>query len=399
MRLNLSKENNQTFRQLINMKKGIRPYLTYGLLLVIILLILYPKIKPLFVSTNTAPGGGGPGMQGFQQRALIVHGLVIAPELMVDLRNSTGTLLPDEEVDLAFEASGKIVSINFNEGKEVKKGDLLAKVNDRHLQAQLLRLQAQQSLAEEREYRQRTLLSRDAISQESYDQIVTELQTLDADIQLVQARIAETELRAPFDGIIGLRYVSEGSFANPNTRIARLIKISPLKIEFSIPERYSGEVTTGYPIVFSVDGIQEKFHAVVYAVDPMVDIRTRTILARALYPNRDNELKPGRFANITMQLSETPDAIAIPTEALIPEMDGDRVFVYRSGKASSVNVLTGLRTESHIQIISGLDFGDTLLTTGVLQLRHGLNVELDTVVTRHHETLQSRSVGDPDSSG
>ena len=363
------------------MKKGIRPYLTYGLLLVIIILVLYPKIKPLFVSTNTS--SAGPGMQGFQQRALIVHGLVIAPELMVDMRNSTGTLLPDEEVDLAFEASGKIVSINFNEGKNVKKGDLLAKVNDRHLQAQLLRLQAQQSLAEEREYRQRTLLSRDAISQESYDQIVTELQTLDADIQLVQARIAETELRAPFDGIIGMRYVSEGSFSNPNTRIARLIKISPLKIEFSIPERYSGEVTPGYPIVFSVDGIQEEFHAKVYAVDPMVDIRTRTILARALYANLDNELKPGRYAKISLQLLETPDAIAIPTEALIPEMDGDRVFVYRSGKASSVNVITGLRTESHIQIISGLSFGDTLLTTGVLQLRHGLNVELDTVVTRN----------------
>jgi membrane fusion protein, multidrug efflux system len=363
------------------MKKGIRPYITYGLILVIILLILYPKIKPLFVSNNSSDAGGGPGMQGFQQRALSVHGLIIAPDHMVDLRNSTGTLLPDEEVDLSFEASGKIVNINFDEGKEVKKGDLLAKVNDRHLQAQLLRLKAQRRLAEEREYRQRTLLSRDAISQESYDQVVTELETLDADILLVEARIAETELRAPFDGIIGLRYVSEGSFSNPNTRVARLIKISPLKIEFSIPERYSGEVSAGFPIVFTVDGIQEKFHAKVYAVDPMVDVRTRTILARALYPNHDNELKPGRFANISIQLSETPDAIAIPTEALIPEMDGDRVFVYRSGKASSVNVRTGLRTESLIQITSGLNFGDTLLTTGVLQLRHGLNVVLDTVVS------------------
>ena len=319
-------------------------------------------------------------MTGFQQRALNVHGLLISPEPMVEQINSSGTLLPDEEVELSFEASGKIISINFNEGTQVQKGDLLAKVNDRHLQAQLLRLKAQRKLAEEREFRQRTLLSRDAISQESYDQIVTELQTLEADIMLVEARIAETELRAPFDGIIGLRYVSEGSFTNPNTKIARLIKIKPLKIEFSVPERYSGEVGPGFPIVFTIDGRPERFSANVYAIDPKVDIRTRTIVARALYPNRNEELKPGRFAAITMQLSETPDAIAVPTEAIIPEMDGDRVFIYQNGRASSVNVRTGLRTQSHIQITDGLAFGDTLLITGVMQLRHGLPVVLDTLI-------------------
>ncbi len=362
------------------MKKGLRPYITYVLLAVIIGLMLYPKIKPLFTSSGASTAGPGSGMQGFQSRALNVHGLIITPERMVELINSTGSLLPDEEVDLSFETSGKIISINFAEGSHVKKGELLAKINDRHLQAQLLRFQAQKRLAEEREYRQRTLLSRDAISQESYDQIVTELQTLDADIMLVEARIAETELRAPFDGMIGLRYVSEGSFANPNSKIAKLINISPLKVEFSFSERYSGEVAPGFPVVFVVDGQQNVFHAKVYAVNPMVDVRTRTIVARALYPNRNNELKPGRYATVTLQLSETPDAIAIPTEALIPEMDGDRVFVYRSGKASSVMVNTGLRTESQIQIIQGLSVGDTLLTTGVMQLRHGLNVLLDTIV-------------------
>jgi membrane fusion protein, multidrug efflux system len=349
------------------------------LISVLVGVIAYPKIRPLFSGSGSSPGGGMPA-QGFQQRALHVHGLLIGPERMVDLINSSGTLLPDEEVELSFETSGKIVNINFQEGSQVNKGDLLAKVNDRHLQAQLLRLKAQLRLAEDREYRQRTLLSRDAISQESYDQVVTELQTLDADIQLVEARIAETELRAPFDGIIGLRYLSEGSYANPNSRIARLIKISPLKIEFFIPERYSGEVAPGFPIEFTVDGRNEKFYAEVYAVDPKVDIRTRTIIARALYPNTNEELKPGRFAAITLQLSETPDAIAIPSQALIQEMDGDRVFIYRGGRAESKIVRTGLRTESHIQIVEGLTFGDTLLTTGVMQLRHGMPVLLDTIV-------------------
>ncbi len=362
------------------MKKNARSYIIYILLLLVLGLILYPRIKPMFSKSESPAGPGGGPMQGMQQRALNVNALIISPERMVELINSSGTLLPDEEVDLSFETSGKIVGIYFREGSEVSKGDLLAKVNDRHLQAQLLRLKAQKRLAEDREFRQRTLLSRDAISQESYDQIVTELQTLEADIMLVEARIAETELRAPFDGVIGLRYLSEGSYANPNTRIARLVKLKPLKIEFFIPERYSGEVAPGFPIHFTVNGILEPFYASVYAVDPKVDVRTRTIIARAIYENRDGLLKPGRFTAITLQLSETPDAIAIPTEALIPEMDGDRVFVYRNGRASSVNVRTGLRTATQIQILSGLSFGDTLLTSGVLQLRHGLPVTLDEIV-------------------
>lgn len=356
------------------MNPKLRPY-TYGLLILVgLAIVFYPKIKPLFQPAQNVPAGMGGGPQ---QRALNVNALVMQPQRLVELINSSGTLLPDEQVDLAFETSGKIVAINFQEGGRVSKGQLLAKINDRHLQAQLQKLKAQRKLAEEREFRQRSLLSRDAISQESYDQAVTEVQTLGADIMLIEARIAETELRAPFDGVIGLRYVSEGSFVNANTNIARLIKVNPLKIEFSIPERYSGEVRSGFPIRFTLDGIAEQLQASVYAVDPKVDVRTRTIVVRALYSNPSDRIKPGRFVAITMELSETNDALAIPTEALIPEMDGDRVFVYRSGKAASVDVQTGLRTADKIQIVSGLQPGDTLITTGILQLRQGMPVVID----------------------
>ena len=248
--------------------------------------------------------------------------------------NSTGTLRPDEEVDLAFETSGKIVSIKFTEGTRVKKGDLLAKINDRPLQAQLEKLLAQKKLTEAKEFRERSLLEKDAISQESYDQIVTELQTIEADINLIKARISETELRAPFDGIIGLRYLSEGSYATSSTKIAKLIKISPLKIEFSIPEKYASEIRIGYPVTFTVDGINKIFKASVYAVDPKIDIETRTIVLRALYPNKNEELKSGRYASITLVMSQIENAVSIPTEALIPEMEGEKVFIYKSGKAS-----------------------------------------------------------------
>ncbi len=358
------------------MNKKIRPYLTALLVIVIAGIVFYPKLRPLFSGSQDDPGvleRGGP-------QALNVDALIINQQRMVELINSSGTLMPDEEVDLSFETSGKIVNLNFEEGSRVAEGQLLAKINDLPLQAQLLKLQAQKKLAEEREYRQRSLLSRDAISQESYDLAATELQSIEADIKLVQARIAETELRAPFDGIIGLRHVSEGAFVNVNTQIARLIKSNPLKIEFAIPERYSGEIQPGFPLRFFIDGVSDTLVARVYAVEPMVDIRTRNIVVRARYYDPHERIKPGRFVSVQLELSEINNAIAIPTEALIPEMEGDRVFVYRSGVAESVDVNTGLRTEDLIQITDGLYPGDTLVTTGILQVRQGMPLTLDNIL-------------------
>jgi len=350
------------------------------MLLVLAVIIFYPKLKPVFSSGGD--DGPQPGMRAMRgSQPLFASGYVLVPTKMNELIYSTGSLLPDEEVDLAFETSGKVVGLFFEEGRKVKKGELMAKLNDRPLQAQLLKLQAQQKLVQEREFRQRQLLDRDAISRESYDQVVTELQSIEADIMLIEARIAETELHAPFDGIVGLRMISEGAFATTQTKIVRLVKTRPLKIEFSIPERYAGEVVPGFPISFVVDGFPEPFSANVYAIDPKVDINTRTIVVRALYPNTNEELKPGRFASIRARLSEIENAVSIPTEALIAEMAGEKVFIYKNGKAKEVKVETGLRTEAHIQIREGLNFGDTLLTTAILQLREDLPVQLDTLVT------------------
>jgi membrane fusion protein, multidrug efflux system len=358
------------------MRKNLRPFYWTAVILIVVGIILYPKIKHALPGTKAENGPvGAPA----GPRALNVDAYVVKPEKLVEQINSSGTLLPDEQVDLSFETSGKIISIYFDEGAQVRKGQLLAKINDRHLQAQLLKLQAQKKLAEEREFRQRSLLSRDAISQESYDQIVTELQTIGADIMLIEARIAETEMKAPFDGVIGLRNISEGAYVNANTPVARLIKINPLKIEFAIPERYSGVVVAGIPLRFFVDGASQPYRAVVYAVEPKVDIRTRNIIVRARYANTTENIKPGRFVSIQLDLTEINDAMVIPTEALIPEMDGDRVFVFKNGRAASVQVITGLRTEKQIQITEGLVHGDTLVTTGILQMRQGMPISIDNI--------------------
>ncbi len=310
---------------------------------------------------------------------LNVNGIVIRPQALTDGITTVGNLLPDEEVDLSFETSGKIVAINFQEGAAVRKGELLAKVNDRPLQAQLKRYEAQLKLAEDRVYRQSALLERDAVSQEAYEQARTELATLNADIDIVRSNIALTELRAPFDGIIGLRNVSEGAYASPSVVVAKLTKISPLKIDFFVPERYASQIHPGTRLSFTIEGRQECFEATVYATETQVDVTTRTLAVRARYPNARGRLLPGRFATVEIRMHEIPDAIAVPTEAIVPEMGVDKVFLYRDGKAHAVDVTTGLRTESQIQIINGLSVGDTLITSGTLQLREGLPVQLDRI--------------------
>ena len=266
------------------------------------------------------------------------------------------------------------MAINFQEGTVVRKGELLAKVNDLPLVAQLSRYEAQLKLAEDRVYRQSALLKKDAVSQEAYEQARTELAMLNA-IDIVKSNIALTELRAPFDGVIGLRNVSEGAYASPSVVVAKLTKISPLKIDFFVPERYANQIKHGTRLSFTIEGRQERFEAAVYATESKVDIATRTLAVRAKYPNTQGKLLPGRFATVQIRMHEIPDAIAIPTEALVPEMGVDKVFLYKGGKAHAAEVKTGLRTDSSIQIIDGLNVGDTLITSGTLQLREGLPVK------------------------
>ena len=307
------------------------------------------------------------------RQVLNVNAKIIKPQSLTDEFTTTGVLLPVEEVDLSFETSGKIVEINFEEGTSVKKGQLLAKVNDRQLQAQLQRLVSQLKLAEDRVFRQDALLKRDAVSKEAYEQVKTDLATLNADIEIIKANIELTELRAPFDGIIGLRQVSIGTYASPTTKIA------PQKVEFSVPERYAKQIKKGTNLNFSVEGNLDAFGAQVYAVESAIDPNLHQFTARALYPNVKHILLPGRYASVLLKKDEIENAIAIPTEAIVPEMGKDKVYLYKSGKAEPVDIITGIRTASEVQVIRGLHMGDTIIISGTLQLRTGLAVTLDKI--------------------
>ena len=312
------------------------------------------------------------------KKALNINAVIVRPQVLTDEIPIIGSLIPDEEVNLSFETSGKITEINFEEGTAVKKGQLLAKVNDRPLQAQLQRLVAQLKLAEDRVFRQDALLKRDAVSQEAYEQVKTELATLNADIESVEAQIAQTELRAPFDGVIGLRQVSVGAYASPTTIVAKLTKISPLKLEFSVSESYARDIKVGTNLTFNLEGSLEDYHAQVYARESSLDINTHTLTVRALYPNPTG-IMPGRYASITLKKQEFKDALAIPSQAIVPEMGKDKVFLYRLGKAEPTEIVTGIRTEALVQVVKGLAEGDTVIISGTQQLRTGMAVTIDRI--------------------
>ncbi|MDH6313234.1 membrane fusion protein (multidrug efflux system) [Parabacteroides sp. PFB2-10] len=361
------------------MSKSAKWILLGVIVLFIIGIILFPKLKnKLSASQQEAPPVTATVSP--RNQVLNINAEVLTHQTLTDKTTVLGSTIPDEEVNLSFESSGKIVAIYFTEGTHAKEGDLLAKINDKPLQAQLRKLEAQVPLARDRVYRQHTLLERDAVSQEAYEQVTTEYEKLMADIDLVKANIAQTELRAPFDGIIGLRSVSEGAYVTPSTMIAKLTKIMPLKIEFSVNEKYDTEIRKGTDIKFSIMNSEDRYmdyQAKVYAVESKITQDTRSLIARAIYPNPNEHITPGRFVSIEVTKEAIENALAIPSEAVIPEMGKNIVYRYKGGVAQAAEILIGLRTEERVQVLEGLSVGDTLITTGVMQLRSGMKVTID----------------------
>jgi len=339
-----------------------------SVILLLLIIVLFPKLKQMQKDSR------GKQSKGVLQQAPRVKIMVVVPGQLQELLKTTGTLMADEEVDLTFEGQGKIETIFFNEGTHVNKGEVLAKLNDDDLQAQLVKLQLQNNLLQERLERQRILLKREAISQESYDQLLTDLQSNEAEIKLSRVLIDKTEIRAPFDGIVGLRYVSEGSYVSPATRIAKLIKIQPLKIEFAIPERYAGDVKVGNELSFTIENSPDNHKARVYALEPAIDPETRTMTLRALFPNKGASLQPGRFVTVQLIIREKEDAVKVPTEAIIPELGGEKVFTVVGGRAVSTRVITGMRTPDIVEVTEGLNPGDSVVISGIMQLRTDMPV-------------------------
>ncbi|MEJ6981680.1 efflux RND transporter periplasmic adaptor subunit [Pedobacter sp. P351] len=348
-----------------------------------VLIICFGSLIVYRISKNkevAGQGGGGKkgGPGGSEQRPMSVNGIVVMPVNFANSLTVTGSIDANEEVRIISEVSGIIKGIYFNEGSNIRRGQALVKIDDSELRAQLAQANTKQNLSSENERRARLLLQKEAISREEYDIASADFRTSRAQTQLIRAQIAKTVISAPFSGRIGLRAVSVGEYVTPAMPITNLVSINPVKITFSVPEKYSRQVTAGTAINFTVAGSTQVYTARVYAIEPRIEAATRTLQLRARADNPSGLLIPGSFANISLPLTTIENAILVPTEAIIPVQDGKKVFVTDSGKAKEVMVQTSTRTEKDILVTSGLKAGDTVLTTGIMTMKEGNKVKVKT---------------------
>lgn len=359
------------------MNKRTKGILIGLIILVIAFLIIYPKLD----LSGAGNAEQRPATVANAGTALPVTVVVAEHQRLENTISVTGSVLANETVQLSPELPGMITRITFTEGQMVKKGQPLVYLNDEELKAQMERLNATRKLFEESEARQRRLLEREAISQAEYDIALNEMRTNLADIKVVEAQLSKSIIRAPFDGMVGLRMVSEGAYVTPADQIATLVNLDPVKLEFSVPERYANEVGVGDRINFSRNeqGGPSSRMADVYAIEPRIDTETRTLRMRALTENKDRLLLPGMFVRIKLVLDVQENAIMIPAQAMIPEMEGYKVFVVENGKAVEKSVRTGKRTENRVEVTGGLNPGDSVLTTGILQVKAGAPVRVTEV--------------------
>ncbi|MEE4273884.1 MAG: efflux RND transporter periplasmic adaptor subunit [Thermoanaerobaculales bacterium] len=349
----------------------------WGWTLVIGLMVLAalaaPKLLPLLDNNE-------PVADTAAKRVLRVKVHRVTPVELSEHLATIGTVRANESVEIVSEVSGKISAIHFDEGSRVARDDLLLEIDDSELAAERQRALHRVELAQRAEARQQQLLDDGVISSETYDVALGELNVFLAELRLIEAQLEKTEIRAPFGGIIGLRWVSPGAYLSSQTPIASLHDLDPVKIDFSVPERYASLLNLGDEITFSVEGSEREFTGAIYAMEPSVDAASRSLRMRARCPNADGALLPGTFANIDLAVRSATDALTVPAIAVIPELGGKKVYVAVDGRAEPRPVTTGIRGDREVQITAGLEAGDLVISSGILQLQPGLEVEIESPV-------------------
>jgi membrane fusion protein (multidrug efflux system) len=358
-------------------------YIIYALLALVVGALVYNKFfsaraKKLSATNTKGKGGGGKG--GGRNGPVAVKLMIVKDTTLDNNIDVTGTIDANERVSLISETAGNITGIYFSEGSRVKKGQLLVKVYNQDQLAALKQNQYQIALAKQNEYRNKLLLQKEAISQQEYETSLTGLNTLQAQSDVLRAQLTKTEIRAPFSGTIGLRNVSPGGYLSPNTAIATLVNIDPAKLTFSVPEKYLSLVSKGTKVSFTVTSSLQKFKAVVYAIEPAIDVSSRTITVRAKADNPNGLLTAGSFAKINLELDQIAKTIMVPTECVIPDLKSSKVYLYHNGIALAKDVKTDLRTDTKVQVIEGLKPGDSLVVSGIIQMRPKVPLKIIKVI-------------------
>ena len=341
-------------------------YIIYILLTLLIGYLIFNRIKK---SKEGSKNGSKMSSKEGEIPPTTVKGIIVSAQNFSDDLNVSGSIEANEQVQIRSEISGLVRSVNFKEGSNVNKGDLLIKIDDRELKAQLLQADTKVKLATQIEARAHKLLQSEAISHEEYDNASADLKLLQAQTQLIKAQLSKTEIRAPFSGRIGLRNISVGSYITPSTEIVNLLSVNPVKINFSVPEKYAQMVKMGSKISFTTAGNSQVFTAEIYAKEPAIAVETRTLILKARASNNNGLLLPGSFANINLPLKNIENAILVPTEAVIAILKGKQVFVCKNGFAKAVEIKSEIRTDRNVLVSSGLAIGDTVLTSGIMAIK------------------------------
>jgi membrane fusion protein (multidrug efflux system) len=308
-----------------------------------------------------------------------VDGYIVKTVALSDNLELPGSIIANEATAINPEISGRLVYLNAAEGKTVGKGTLLAKIYDGDLVAQLNKLKVQVQVAEQTSKRYEELLKINGISQQEYDLAKLSINNLQADMNIVRSNIMRTEIRAPFSGSLGLKNISPGAFVTPQTIITTIRQNSQLKLDFTLPEKYSGKIRIGQLVAFTAEGNARNYNASILATESGVALDNRSLQVRSLITNNDGKLLPGQFVKVQTKFDPNPDAIMIPSQAIIPQARGKKVAVFHNGNALFVDVITGTRDSANVQITNGLKVGDTIIVTGLMSLKTGGKVQLNKI--------------------
>ena len=303
-------------------------------------------------------------------------GYIVTPKLLSQDIEVPGSLAPYEETELHPEVSGRVTGIYFQEGSNTGQGSMLVKLYDGDLQAQLQKLQVQLKVAEQTAERYGALLKINGVSQQEYDLNVLAVNNIKADINIVRTSISKTSVRAPFSGRMGLRNISVGAYISPQTTISTLRKISQLKLEFTVPERYGSKMKAGGQVNFIIENNTKSYLAKIIATENNIAEDTRSLKVRAVVERPDAQLIAGSFAKVQIPLGENDAALMIPSQAIIPQARNKKIIAVRNGMASMETVTTGTRDSAMVEITNGLKAGDTVLITGLLTTKPGAKVQL-----------------------
>lgn len=320
-----------------------------------------------------------------RQPATRVDAYIVTPRTISESIEVPGTLLAKETTEIHPEVSGRVVSININEGRNVSAGTVLAKLYDGDLQAQLRKLEVQLSIAQKTEERQAQLLKIQGISQQDYDLSLLNVNNIKADIEIIRTSIAKTTIHAPYGGKLGLKNISPGAYITPTTLLTTITQLDPLRLDFSVPEKYTDRMKAGQTVSFTVQGKSKEYKAIVLATEVSVTETTRSLLIRSIVQNKNAELLPGTFASVQLKFDPNPNALMVPSEAIIPQARGKKIVSFNGGNAKFIDVTTGVRDSAFVQITEGINAGDTVVITGLLSIRPGGKIQLGKIANKENK--------------